>query len=408
MAEHDKNSPDSSPPRAPSFDKSLTASRKVSPTGAPLPSPPDSAERARAGPSGLPQVLVDVLRELKSAPRDVDFYKTVPLSWEAFKSAREKIEATFRRFDYNPAKGAATIRMNSPTHDSFALSVHTAVMDKLGLLKNDDNATAKFVKDIRPMGSSWVLLEDQSQPAALGDDEDKRGKKGPDLQYTHVKSQHPGVAVEVAYTQQGKKLKKLAFDYIRGSGGEIRTVKAKLTLEEDGSAYMLDVHQDLKEVPFRSANREPLNQSLELDVFCLHDMTADKSLLIGVENLSISVPFKALYAFLDKAENIQRLRSVKQKPRLNGIPVKLAEPPSSSPEEELASADEKIFAEQEKTEMNKAKEGDRGVFHPVEDDIKGQPNVLTRSALKKRAAPPDNGPDLDVTKRRPGSKRRRG
>lgn len=174
---------------------------------------------------------------------------------------------------------------------------------------------------------------------------------------------------------------------------------------------MLDVQQDLKEVPFRSANNEPLNQDRKVPV-CLHDMTADRSLLHGVDNPSLSIHFQDLYDFFNEVEKwqkmVQRSLEAGEKPLKDGLPIMLAEPPSSSPEDELASADEKIFAKQEETQKNKAKKSDRSVSHHIGKEIKGHPNVLTRSALKKRAAPPDTGTDLDVTKRRPGSKRHRG
>ncbi|KAF5699204.1 hypothetical protein FMUND_14863, partial [Fusarium mundagurra] len=365
----------------------------------PLPSPPDSAERARAAAVALPQVLVEALRELEGDPHEVDYYKSFQLSWEDFKSTREVIEATFRRFDYDPFKARITIRMPTTIHDCFASSVNTVVLEKLRLLPNDNATTAKFVDNIRPMLSSDIFLDNPRQPADQDDDADKEEKKTPDLQYSHIHSKHPGVVVEVAYTQEGKKLKKLAHDYIRGSAGEIRTVVG----------FNLNTHKestvsDLKEVPFRSANREPLNQDRGLPIFCLHDMTADKSLLEGVENLSISLPFKALYAFLDKAENIQRLRRAKKKSQLGGFPVKITEPPSSSPEEELASADERTFAEQEETQEKKATKSDRSYPRRTREVDTTEPNVTTRSA--KRSAPTDTGADLRVPKRRPGSKRR--
>lgn len=226
MAEHDKNSPDSSPPRPPFLDKSLTASRKITPTESetPLPSPPDSAERACAAAIALPQVLVDVVRGLDSDPLDVDYYKSFPLSWEDFKSTREVIEATFRRFDYDPFKEQITIRMPTTIHDSFASSVNTVVIEKLRTLTGVNTATMKFAQDIRPLLSSDIFIDNPRQPAGRDDDVDKETQKTPDLQYTHINSKHPGLVVEVAYSQEGKKLKKLAADYIRRSRGRIRSV----------------------------------------------------------------------------------------------------------------------------------------------------------------------------------------
>ncbi|KAF5573535.1 hypothetical protein FPANT_12303, partial [Fusarium pseudoanthophilum] len=355
---------------------------------------------------GLPKVLDEAERELDAFLK-VDYHKSFPLSWEDFSSAREVIEATFRRFDYDPFRGVITIRMTTPIHDSFAGLLNKAVAVKLFPLKNGDNTTARFVQNIVPLLTSRNYLDNRKQPRLPVLDPKKKEQKSPDLQYRHELAQYSGLVVEIAYTQPAKQLKKLAQAYIRGSMGRIKT-KAKYTLEEDGSAILLDVQQDLNEVPFRSADRNPLNEDHELEL-CLHDMTANKSLLNGVRNEPIPIPFKDLCAFMDKVEKMQletmeHPREAEQQHHIDGILVKLAEPPSSSPEDELASADERIFAKQEKAEEEKAKSGGGGVFHPVEADIKGHPNVLTRSALKKRAAPPGTGADLQVTKRR----RRRG
>ncbi|KLO82022.1 Uncharacterized protein LW93_4894 [Fusarium fujikuroi] len=395
MAEHVKLSPGSSQPRAPSLDKSPTASRKVSPTEAPLPSPPDSAERARAAAGRLPKVLVEVVRELDDSPLEVDYFKSFPLSWEDFKSTREVIEATFRRFDYDPFKGKITIRMTTPIHDSFAGLVSEAVAIKLFPLKIGDNATARFAKSIIPVLSARNYLDNPKRPAFPVLDPEKKEQKSPDLQYCHKMAEYSGVVVEIAYTQPAKQLRKLALAYIRGSMGR--------------SAYWLEVEQVLKEVPFRSADGEPLNQDCEL-VLSLHDITADYSLREGVDNESISIPFKDLCVFINtveemQLENLQQPYGPEQQAQIDGIPVKIKEPISSSPEEELASEDEKTFADQEEAERKKAK-NDGTSFSRTVKDVKDRPNVMTRSGLgPKRPAPTNTGENLPVPKRR--STRRR-
>ncbi|PNP78565.1 hypothetical protein FNYG_08113 [Fusarium nygamai] len=387
MAEHNKQSPDSSSPRAPSLDKSLTASRKVSPTEAPLPSPPDSLGRARPAAVALPRVLVEVLSELEARPLypDEDYHKTVPLSWEEFKRAREEIEATFRRFDYNPFKGNITIRMPSFVHDSFAGSFNTAVLAKLWSLKAGDTDTAKFVANIRSILSTDISLDNQRQSANSGDDVDKKEQKSPDLQYRHLGSNDSGVVIEVAYSQQAKELKKLAKAYIGGSKGGIKAVIG------------FDINKDKQSTPFRDAHRQPLNPDHEL-VLTLHDLAAKKDLLANVVDLPIAIRYDELCDFVNEMEELRK-RKIQhaEQSESDSIEVRL----SSSSDIEQLSTD----GEQEEA-PKKATKSDRSVSHPVEDDIKGRPNVLTRSALK-RAAPPDSGADLHVPKRRSGSKRGR-
>ncbi|KAF5534345.1 hypothetical protein FMEXI_11340 [Fusarium mexicanum] len=224
MAEHEELSPGSSPPRAPFLAKSPTASRKVSSTETPLPSPPDSLDRARPATVALPEVLVEVVSELDGAPLEVDYFKSFPLSWEDFKSTREAIEATFRRFDYDPFKGKIIIRMTTPIHDSFSELVNAVVTNKLFPLQNGDDATACFARSIIPLLSSRNYLDNQKRPALPVLDPKKKEQKSPDLQYCHTMAKYSGIVVEIAYTQPAKQLKKLAVEYIGGTFGKIQTV----------------------------------------------------------------------------------------------------------------------------------------------------------------------------------------
>ncbi|KAF5967851.1 hypothetical protein FCOIX_11691 [Fusarium coicis] len=397
MAKHDNQPPDSSPPRAPSPDKSPTATRKVSPTEAPLPSPPDSLGRARPTAVALPRVLAEVLSELEARPLypDEDYHKTVPLSWEEFKRAREKIEATFRRFDYSPFNGSITIRMPSYVHDSFAGSFNTAVLAKLWSLEAVDTDTAKFVANIRSMLSTDITLDNRKQPASPGDDVNKKEHKSPDLQYRHLGSYDSGVVIEVAYSQQAKELKKLAKAYIGGSKGGIKT-KADLTPKPNGPGSILKVKQDVDAMPFRDAHRRPLNPDHEL-VLTLHDLAAKKDLLANVVDLPIAIRYSELCDFVNEMEELRKrkIQQVEESEESGSIEVRLSSP---SDIEQLSTD-----GEQEETSKNGQK-GDGSVFHPVEDDIMGRPNVTTRSS-SKRPAPPNTNEKLTVANR---SKRRRG
>ncbi|SCV57822.1 uncharacterized protein FFB14_15345 [Fusarium fujikuroi] len=394
MAEHVKLSPDSSQPRAPSLDKSPTASRKVSPTEAPLPSPPDSLGRARPAATALPKVLVEVLHELEARPLDQDYYRTFPLSWGEFKSAKEEIEATFRRFDYDPFKGEITIRMHTSIHEGFAASFHDAFSNKLSPLKNGNTATAKFVADIRQILSTDIILNTQRQPADLGDDGDKKKHKSPDLQYRHLKSGESGIVVEVAYSQRGKKLKKLAKAYIGGSKGGIRA-KARLTPKPTGHGSILEVEQAIKAVPFRDAHKQPVNSDHEL-VLTLHDLAAKEGLLVDVDDLPIAFRYDELCGFVNEMEELhEKIRQHADENEGDSIEVRLS---SSSSIEQLSTDSEKEEAQKKST-----KETD---FSRTVKGIKDRPNVTTRSGLgPKRPAPTNTGENLPVPKRR--STRRR-
>ncbi|KAF5580828.1 uncharacterized protein FSUBG_13293 [Fusarium subglutinans] len=384
MAEHVEISPNSSPSRAPSLDKSQTASRKVSPTETPLPSPPDSLQRARTAAVALPQVLAEVLGELEVGPRDEDFYKTFPLSWEDFKSTREAIEATFRRFDYDPFKGKITIQMPSPVHDSFAGSFNTAIGEKFFHLKVGDTDTAKFVANIRSMLTTDILLNNQGQASNPGEEVDKKRKKSPDLQYRHLQSKHPGVVIEVAHSQQAKQLKKLAKDYIAGRKGGIKVV----------IGFDINKNKESTVSPFRDACQQPLNSDHKL-VLTLHDLAAKKDLLANVEDLPIAIRYDELCGFVNEMEKLHKeIIQYAEESGSDSIEVRLS---SSSSIEKLSTDDEHEEA-QKKTTKN-----DTSFSRSVGKDIKDRPNVATRSASKRRA-PTNTGENLPVPKRRRGRK----
>ncbi|CZR49482.1 uncharacterized protein FPRO_15842 [Fusarium proliferatum ET1] len=401
MAEHVKLSPDSSQPRAPSLDKSPTVSRKVSPTETPLPSPPDSLGRDRPAAAALPKVLVEALHELEEArPREEDYHKTFPLSWAEFKSAKEEIEATFRRFDYDPFKGEITIRMPSSVHEGFAGSFNTAVLAKLWPLMDGDNATAKFVAGIRQMLSTDIIPNTQRRPDDPDDDVDKKKQKSPDPQYRHVKSGESGVVVEVAYSQQGKKLKNLAKGYIGGSKGAIRA-KARLTPKPTGHGSILEVEQAINAVPFRDAHKQPVNSDHEL-VLTLHDLAAKEGLLVDVDDLPIAFRYDELCGIVNEMEEFLENKLHKQRLQDAG------ENEGDSIELRISSSSsiEQLSTDSEKEEpQKKGRKGETGFYRTVKG-IQDRPNVTTRSGLgPKRPAPANTGENLPVPKRR--SKRRR-
>jgi hypothetical protein len=86
-------------------------------------------------------------------------------------------------------------------------------------------------------------------------------RRQPDGQFQHRRAQFPGVAFEVSYSQDGKKLTRIAKEYINYSNGNIKAVvcidinnatestvslwKARLTPADDGKCD-LDFDQTIK------------------------------------------------------------------------------------------------------------------------------------------------------------------
>ncbi|KAI3576664.1 hypothetical protein IWW34DRAFT_791963 [Fusarium oxysporum f. sp. albedinis] len=153
---------------------------------------------------------------------------------------------------------------------------------------------------------------------------------------------------------------------------------------EDGSEYELDVEQVIKAIPFRAANKRPMNPDSELS-FHLHGFAAADDLLVDVNNLSVSIIFKELFDFLNDAEDM-RQRQGDRGPQ--------------------GRQDENAFAKEEEAQETVTK-GDRSYSASVGD--LAWSNFTTQSA-SKRPASTDTSDDLPVEKRltkKPKSQRRR-
>lgn len=215
-----------------------TFPRKVTPPERKaLPSPPATAERlgSTGNPSParrLPQSLLDYKHQAEQG--DVQSLTFIPISQQEYSNARDEIERSFRRFDYEPRRGRIILRMPSPTHEFFINLFADAISDELKRIGGKDGAAGEFASQILSGGSSRIYLEDDKDDEGDGDDEDKEEddedgnkpntRRQPDAQFQHRKAAFPGVVVEVAYSQNEKRLRRLAKEYIYDSNGDIKAV----------------------------------------------------------------------------------------------------------------------------------------------------------------------------------------
>lgn len=111
--------------------------------------------------------------------------------------------------------------MPTPVHDFFTISVANEICGRLRWIQKHGNAAGKFASLIENGGSSRIILKD-------GESGDEKlpvyPERQPDAQFQHPEAAYPGVVVEISYAQKGKDLKKLAWDYIMHSNGNIRIV----------------------------------------------------------------------------------------------------------------------------------------------------------------------------------------
>jgi hypothetical protein len=96
--------------------------------------------------------------------------------------------------------------------------MNRAVIKQLDDFERSAGKAAELAKGIEEWGSPKITINSRSKG--------KDNKKSPDKTYGHedCKSTHPGLVIEVAYSQDASELFELAKKYIEGSNGETRTV----------------------------------------------------------------------------------------------------------------------------------------------------------------------------------------
>ncbi|KAG9229033.1 hypothetical protein BJ875DRAFT_388192, partial [Amylocarpus encephaloides] len=105
------------------------------------------------------------------------------------------------RFDYNPISMLLSARMPNPVHDFFTAFV-AEISRQLEVISHHGDSSAEFASQVANGGCARIFLKE----ANLDGDE------------------YPGVVLEISYSQDGKDLKTLAWDYIQFSNGDVKVV----------------------------------------------------------------------------------------------------------------------------------------------------------------------------------------
>ncbi|RYC82209.1 hypothetical protein BFJ63_vAg14917 [Fusarium oxysporum f. sp. narcissi] len=378
-------------------------SRKITPPEhSALPSPPATidTQRSRNTPI-LPNILVDFKHKAETCDAEPSTYKLIALDSTAYASAKDEIELAFKQFDYDPEPGCITLRMPSPTHDTFSASLSSAITQKLLRIEHENGRVHDFISQIRSNASSRILLSYSVQQDDGGIIV-KQLRRQPDGQFGHKKAALPGLVFEVSYSQDGKKLPSLAKQYIYHTDGNIKAVicidinygndqstislwKPTFTLKgDDSDIYTLGFEQAIQEKPFRAADGKPMNPKSTLTLR-LHDFAPDSE-CESVPNIPISISFSDICEFLDDAEEVQKARESKDGRGVKSARKVRKRKLSSSSLEELALDDEEKFKEQEEAVDISASHGD-DAFQPRPCDANvsdGNHNLRPR-AVKRRA-----------------------
>ncbi|SCO54592.1 uncharacterized protein FFNC_15587 [Fusarium fujikuroi] len=373
------------------------STRKVTPperqTFPPSPPSTDEAKRVR-GASKLPAVLTTLKRKVEH--KDIAPLTCVFLSPVEYSGALEQIESerVFRKFDYEPAKSRFTLHMPSTTHEAFSTAFTICIYEKLLNIGRENTSAQEITSKIKPAGSAHILLNYDGKVR----DRKKMLRRQPDGQFQHRGAPSPGVAFEVSYSQDGKKLARIAKEYISYSNGNIKAVvcidintgtestvslwKARLTPANDGKRD-LDFDQTIESAAFRTADGMPINPEKNLTLQ-LHDFVPDE-LCDECPNLPVVIMFSKLFDLLSEAEEMQKSREFGDVQRALSESDVRKRRISSSSIEELNADDETRFRDQEQAVDDKAQYGDRDFKSRAADTKEGREYEIRPRMAKRRA-----------------------
>ncbi|CAD6440521.1 768bddba-f0ab-45bd-bee9-c71a10b72206 [Sclerotinia trifoliorum] len=115
------------------------------------------------------------------------------------------------RYDYFPFAKRFVLRMPLRVHETFIFKIVDELAQQLKFITSGKGQSAEFAKKIESHNSTTLKFEDYS-------------KHDPDGQFKHSRAQHPGVVIEVSFSQKWKYLNRLADAYILGSDGGTRVM----------------------------------------------------------------------------------------------------------------------------------------------------------------------------------------
>ncbi|KAF5547499.1 hypothetical protein FNAPI_8528 [Fusarium napiforme] len=250
----------------------------------------------------LPQKLLEFKRKCKTG--DYSPLTKFHLSNADYTRLHDKLEATFRRFDYNPRRQLISFRMPSKVHNLFVSMFGMAIYNKIREIGRRDRRAHVFTNSIDNVWSTRLSLIDG----------DETWERQPDAQFEHCDSRYPGVVVEVALTQEPKEFRRFAKRYIYHTDGQIKVVLG-IDLNEDkestisvwnptftplqnGDGVEMDIEQVVRSEPFRDTNKNPVNGTLTLH---LHDFAPDH-LCHGCPNTPFSISYRDISDMMTSAE----------------------------------------------------------------------------------------------------------
>jgi hypothetical protein len=273
-------------------------------------------------------------------------------------------------WDYDPESEQLQIRMPSPVHDFFVASVAGEISKQLQTIIDEGGPASKFAAQINNGQSSRILLRADNSEDGQSVDSNICLQRQPDAQFQHCLAAYPGVVVEVSYSQNGN-LRKLAWEYILNSNGNIKVVigidvkydgkestvslwRPAYVREEGEDLDILEVDQVIKSevrghLPyrkdcaricqvFRTQDGHPANKRRCLRLN-LSDFGPDE-ISDEYEGKELSISYETLITLLNRAEQIHQARESAAGRGIESKRPFRKRKRSSSPAEQLRSDDE--------------------------------------------------------------------
>ncbi|TKA54920.1 hypothetical protein B0A49_13521 [Cryomyces minteri] len=293
------------------------------------------------------------------------------------------------RYDYDDDTEHLIIRMPTRLHDKFIVRVVARLRAQLATLTSANPDIRETVSRVSE-GMQWTVplgsMAD-SRPEREGGEIFNATPRSPDYVFEYAAARWPPLVLEISYSQKRADLDDLAYSYIRGSSGNIKTVvgldieytppgksqktkKATLDVwryglvrDSDGEE-VADCVREVENEPFRSDNGNPLQGSLSLT---LADFIPPRILpyvlTSATRALPISISFSDLTSDLAKSE--EEMVSLRTRSGLSlSPPQKWADRKRAASEEELDCGRERKYQAVEEAEERKASHEDSD-FEPL-------------------------------------------
>ncbi|KAI9829272.1 MAG: hypothetical protein M1826_005736 [Phylliscum demangeonii] len=249
------------------------------------------------------------------------------------------------RFGLDRSKGRLIVRMATAPHEYLILALTREIERRLEAIGHDETTTMAVRENAQ-------AIEGQLHPSFRL----PASRRSPDRSFQHANAVYPDVVLDVANSQNGKKLKKLAREYLATSAGLIHVVigvkldygatkpamisvwRSSWTTREPDGGRLLNIVRDPVDRSFRDNDGLPVDgaPSLHLSDFVPWESAAVSD---GALNPPIEIPFRLLHDALEKAERRdERARTFQPPPRDYSVAGEC----SDSSHDELTASDELV------------------------------------------------------------------